>query len=326
VKRRKFITLIGSAAAAWSFGAGAQQKSARLAFLGSGAAASSAPLLDALKQGLRENDLIEGQDYVLDVRWAEGEYDRFPELVQELLVNQKPTVIIVHTIAAARAAQSATSTIPIVMASMNDPVGSGLVTSLARPGGNTTGLATLNQDLTPKLLEILHVVLPKASAIAVLFNPANPSNRVYLESTRAASAPMGIAVQAFELKTPAALNSVFDTLATKTFDALLVFPDAALSDLSDRIAALALQDRIPVLSTNSDTTAAGGLVSYGVSRRENFRRSAYFIRRILDGAKPADLPVEQPTRILLSINLKTAKELGLTIPQTLLSTADEVIE
>jgi len=215
---------------------------------------TSAPLLDALKQGLRENNLIEGKDYVLDVRWAEGEYDRFPELVQELLAKQNPTVIIVTTIAAARAAQSATATIPIVMASMNDPVGSGLVTSLARPGGNTTGLATLNQDVTPKLLEILHILLPKATAIAALFNPTNPSNRVYLESTRAAAGLIGIAVQAFELKTPAALNSVFDTLATKTFDALLVLPDAATLDLSSRIAALALQDRIPVLSTSPELT------------------------------------------------------------------------
>ena len=215
---------------------------------------TSAPLLDALKQGLHENNLIEGKDYVLDVRWAEGEYDRFPELVQELLAKQNPTVIIVTTIAAARAAQSATATIPIVMASMNDPVGSGLVTSLARPGGNTTGLATLNQDVTPKLLEILHILLPKATAIAALFNPTNPSNRVYLESTRAAAGLIGIAVQAFELKTPAALNSVFDTLATKTFDALLVLPDAATLDLSSRIAALALQDRIPVLSTSPELT------------------------------------------------------------------------
>jgi putative ABC transport system substrate-binding protein len=326
MRRRDFIALFGGAAAAWPLDAGAQQRSARLAFLGSGSAVTSAPLLDALKQGLRENNLIKGKDYVLDVRWAEGEYDRFPELVQELLAKQNLTVIIVTTIAAARAAQSATATIPIVMASMNDPVGSGLVTSLARPGGNTTGLATLNQDVTPKLLEILHILLPKATAIAALFNPANPSNRVYLESTRAAAAPIGIAVQAFELRTPAALNSVFDTLATKTFDALLVLPDAATLDLSNRIAALALQDRIPVLSTSPELTAAGGLVSYGVSRQDNYRRSAYFVRRILDGAKPADLPVEQPTRVLLSINLKTAKELGLTIPQVLVATADEVIE
>jgi putative ABC transport system substrate-binding protein len=187
-------------------------------------------------------------------------------------------------------------------------------------------LATLNQDVTPKLLEVLHILLPKATAIAALFNPANPSNRVYLESTRAAAAPIGIAVQAFELKTPAALNSVFDTLATKTFDALLVLPDAAISDLSNRIAALALQDRIPVLSTSPELTAAGGLVSYGVSRQDNYRRSAYFVRRILDGAKPADLPVEQPTRVLLSINLKTAKALGLDVPPALLARADEVIE
>jgi len=325
MKRRAFIRMVGAAALVWPLGVGAQQKLMRFGYLASGAEASGAPLLDAIKQGLRENNLIEGKDYLFDVRWAEGQYDRFPAFAREL-VEQNATVLIVTTIAGARAAQRATTTIPIVMASMNDPVGSGLVASLARPGGNTTGLATLNQDVTPKLMEILHVLLPKSTSIAVLFNPANPSNLAYLDSTRIAASTIGVAVQAFELKTPAELNAVFDRLAAQKPDALLVVPDAATLDLSDRIAALSLRDRIPVLATAPELTAAGGLVSYGVSRRENYRRSGYFIRKILDGMKPADLPVEQPTKILLSINLKTARAFGLSIPDAILVRADEVIE
>jgi putative ABC transport system substrate-binding protein len=212
------------------------------------------------------------------------------------------------------------------MATMNDPVGNSLIASLARPGGNTTGLATLNQDVTPKLLELLHTFLPSATTIAVLFNPANPSNPVYADNVRVQAAPLGIAVQGFELKTPDELNTVFGTMVAQRPNAVLVIPDAATIDLGVRIAALALQYRIPVVSTDSDLTSAGGLISYGFSRRESFRRSAYFVKKVLNGVNPGDLPVEQPTRILLTVNLKTAKALGLTVPSSLLVAADEVIE
>ena len=212
------------------------------------------------------------------------------------------------------------------MANINDPVGSGLVASLARPGGNTTGLASLYQDVTPKLLEFLHTVLPNATAIAVLFNPANPSNAVFLDKVRVEASPLGIKVQDFSVKTPGELDTAFDAIAVQRPDAVLVIPDAATLDLGVRIAALQLQHRIPVVSTDSDLTSAGGLISYGSSRRENYRRSAYFVKKVLDGAKPADLPVEQPTRILLSVNLKTAKVLGLDVPPAVLARADEVIE
>jgi putative tryptophan/tyrosine transport system substrate-binding protein len=232
----------------------------------------------------------------------------------------------VTTIAAARAAQRATSVIPIVMTTMNDPVGNGIVASLARPGGNTTGMATLNQDVAPKLVEFLHAVVPNATTAAVLFNPANPSNGVFLDSVRVQTAPLGIAVQDFAVNAPDELTTAFGKIAAQRPDALLIMPDAATLDLGGRIAALALQHRIPIVSTDSDLTGAGGLISYGVSRRESYRRSAYFVKKVLDGVKPADLPVEQPTRILLSVNLKTAKALGLTFPPTLLATADEVIE
>jgi putative ABC transport system substrate-binding protein len=209
---------------------------------------------------------------------------------------------------------------------MNDPVANGLVASLARPGANTTGMASLNQDVTTKLLEFLHALLPNAVAIACLFNPANPSNTVFLDNVRVQAVPLGIKVQDFAVITPGELNATFDAIAAQRPDALLVLPDAATLDLGARIAALALQHRIPVVSTDSDLTTSGGLISYGTSRRATYRRSAYFVKKILDGAKPADLPVEQPTQILLSINLKTAKTLGLTVPPSLLATADEVIE
>ena len=325
MKRREFILLLGGAAATWPLAARAQQKFVKIGFLGAGAAETSRPLIEALKQGLRENGLIEGKDYVLEVRWAEGHYERFPAFVRELADNGI-RVIMVTTVAAARAAQRATSVTPIVMALMNDPVGNNLVASLARPGGNTTGMASLNQDVTPKLLELLHTVLPKATSIAVLFNPTNPSNTVFLDRVRAQAIPLGITVQDFAVNRPDELSTAFRAIAAQRPQALLLIPDAATLDLGARISALAIENRLPVISTDTDLTSAGGLISYGISRREAYRRSAYFVRKVLDGVKPADLPVEQPTRILLSVNLKTAKALGLTIPPSLLVAADDVIE
>ena len=324
MRRREFITLIGGAAA-WPFGAIAQQKPAVIGFMGSGVAETSTHLLNALMQGLRENGLAEGKDFVLVARWAEGHYERFSAFAREL-TDKGARVIVVTTIAGARAAQQTTSVIPIVMASMNDPVGNGLVASLARPGGNTTGMASLSQDLTPKLVEFLRAVLPNATNAAVLYNPANASNTAYFENVRVHAVPRGIMVQGFALSTPDKLEPTFVAIAEKRPDVLLVIPDAATLDLGARLAALSLQHRIPIISTDSDLTSVGGLVSYGISRRENYRRSAYFVKRILDGVNPGDLPIEQPTRVLLSVNLKTAKALGLTLPPSLLSTADEAIE
>jgi putative ABC transport system substrate-binding protein len=322
MKRREFITLLGGAAAIMPLAARAQQP-AIIGLLAAGAAETSAPLIEALKQGLRENGLVEGK--VLELRFAQGRYERFPAIAGEM-VDRGVRVIMVTTIAAARAAQRATSAIPIVMCSMNDPVGNGLVQSLARPGGNTTGMATLAEDVTSKLLEFLRAVLPKAASIGVLFNPANPSNKVFLEHLRVQAGPLAINIQDFALNTPDELNGVFDAMAAQRPDALLVIPDAGTLDLGVRIAALALKHRIPLVSTDTDLTGAGGLISYGSSRRGVYRRSAYFVRKVLDGVKPADLPVEQPTQILLTVNLKSAKALGLDIPSPLLATADEVIE
>ena len=325
MKRREFITLLGGAAAAWPLTAHAQHDRVLIAFLGSSWAESSAPLVAAFKQGMRENGLIEGKDYLFEARWAEGAYERFPTLTREL-VDRVPSVLIVGTITAARAAQRATSTIPIVMASMNDPVGQGLVASLSKPGGNTTGLANLYEDATPKLLELLRDTIPKSAVISAILNPGNPSNRVFLANLRAQSGNLNLSVRSAELTKMTDLDAVMAQLVTPPPDALLLIPDAAVMDLGDRIVKIAMRNGVPVFSPSPDLVDVGALVGYGASRRENYRRSAYYVKRILDGARPGDLPVEQPTRIVLSVNLKTAKALGLTVPPQLLARADEVIE
>jgi ABC-type uncharacterized transport system substrate-binding protein len=323
LRRREFITLLGGAAVAWPMEAGAQQPE-RLVLLGSGAAQSSNIFVEALKQGLADNGLIEGKAYVLDVRWAEGEYGRFPALAADA-VKQNPSLIIATTIAAVRAAQRASSTIPIVMTTINDPVGAGLVASLARPGGNTTGIANLSEDVTPKVLEILHMIIPTATRIAALFNPANPSNLSMLDKVQAYARIIGTMVQPAEVKAPGELEREFGAIIGLRPDALLVINDASILDLRERIMGLALQHRLPVASSYPEFTDAGAIAGYGPPRLELYRRSAYYVKRILDGAKPADLPVEQPTR-LQSINLKTAKALGISIPDSVLARADRVIE
>jgi putative tryptophan/tyrosine transport system substrate-binding protein len=205
-------------------------------------------------------------------------------------------------------------------------VGTGLVASLARPGGQTTGMATLNEDLTPKLLEIQHEVLPNATTIAALFNPLNPTNAPFLARLGSAASAMGMTVLPFPLKSPDELDSVFAALAAHHPDLLQIVADSAIIDLNDRIAALALAHRLPSFSNLTNYAKFGGLMSYGISLEALFIRATYFVKRILDGAKPGDLPVEQPTKIVLAVNLKTADALGLSIPPTLISRADEVIE
>jgi putative ABC transport system substrate-binding protein len=322
MRRRDFVMLLGGAAA-WPFAARAQKEPARIAFLGSGAEQSSAIFVEAFRQGMRDNDLVEGRDYVLDLRWAEGDYARFPALAGEL-ARRHPALILATTISAVRAAQRAAPTTPIVMTSINDPVGAGLIASLARPGANTTGTANLVQDFTPKLVELLRTTIPTATVIVALFNPANPSNRKLMDSAETAS--MGVTFQPMELKTPVELDAAFTAVAPQRPDALLVMADATLMDMRERVVTLALRHRLPIISSYPEFTDAGALIGYGPSRRDNYRRCAYYVKKILDGTKPSDLPVEQPTRIELSINLKTAKILHISIPDSVLARADRVLE
>ena len=327
LKRREFITFLGGAAAAWPLGAHAQKALIRIGLLASGAAASasSMALIDSINRGLRDNGLIEGRDYVLEARFAAGNYERFPELAREL-AQSGVSVMLANTIASVRAAQHVTPPVPVVMLSINDPVGAGLVASLARPGGTTTGTASLNQDLTPKLLEFQREIIPKATAIAALFNPSNPTNPIFLDNLRTDAGAIGMTVLPVELKSPDALDAVFSALAARHPDALQIISDSGNLDMSDRIAALALAHRLPSFANSPLFAELGGLLAYGASRRQLLIRSAYYVKKILEGAKPGDLPVEQPTRIELWINPKTAKALGLEIPAQLLARADEVIE
>jgi ABC-type uncharacterized transport system substrate-binding protein len=323
VKRRAFITLIGGAVAAWPLVARGQIKPAIIGVLGSGSAQSSAFLIDALKQGMNENGLTEGRDYVLDVRWAEGDYTHFGALAFELL-ERKSSVIVVTTIAAARAAQQVAPATPIVMTGLIDPVGVGLIASLARPGNNTTGISNMIQDTSAKGLELIREVTPTAKATAALFNPNNPGSRLILEDVRSQAAKLGMTIQPIEFKGSGVLDATLEAAAGR--DALMVVADSTLLDLGERIAGLALRHRLPTFSSIPEFTDAGVLVGYGPSRRDSYRRAATYVKKLLEGTKPADIPVEQPTKIELAINLKTARALGLEIPATLLARADEVIE
>ena len=288
-------------------------------------AAAIATRLAAFKQGMLDNGLVEGQHYVLDVVYADGQSGRFPALAQELL-QRAPAVIVASTIAAVRAAQQATRTVPIVMTSVNDPVGSGLVASLARPGGNTTGQSSQNEDLTAKYVEFVREALPRAKRIALLTNPGNASLQKLAEQVSGAALKLGIETRAFEVAAPAALDAAFAAIAKLQPDALLVLSDAMLNAEPQRISAFALKNRIAAFGGPADFAEAGSLLAYGPSGPDMFRRSATFVKKILAGAKPADLPVEQPTKFEMVINLKTAKALGLKIPQSLLVRAERVIE
>jgi putative ABC transport system substrate-binding protein len=323
MRRRDFIGLAGGAMA-WPLAARGQQGPARIAFAGTGAEDTSRIFIDALTDGLREQGLSESRDYILDTRWVEGAYDRFPAQIQDLLA-QRPRVVLVETLTAVRAAQSATK-LPIVMISINDPVGAGVVASLARPGGNTTGTANLNEDLTPKLTEMVRAVAPGATLVAALMNPSNSSAKGFFDRLTAQMARVGLSVRPSEAKRSSEFASAFEQAAGARPGALVVVPDQIFLEGHQTVAALALRHRLALFSTIPEMTDAGALLSYGVVRRALYRRTAYFVKRILDGANPGDLPVEQPTRIELAINMKTARALGFPISDTLLAVADRVIE
>lgn len=327
MRRRDLLALIGGATATWPLGARAQKAPVRIGFLASGAAGSafSNAQIDNLKEGLRENGLADGRDYVLDTQFAAGNYELFPEMTRKLMLSGA-RMLLVNTIISARSAQSVSPPVPIVMLNMNDPVGTGLVASLARPGGYTTGIASLNEDITAKTIEFQLEVVPKATAIAALFNPANPTNPRFIAKLSAAANAKGMKVQPFALRSHGELDAVFSALVAQHPDTLQLVTDTGNMDLADRIAALAIGHRIPTFSNYSPFAILGGLLSYGMSERWSFTRAAYFVRRIVDGAAPGELPVEQPTNIELAINLKTAKALDLSLPPTLISRADETIE
>jgi putative ABC transport system substrate-binding protein len=321
VKRRGLFAVIGVVMAAQA----RAQAPARLAWIAPGTEASEQGRLRALREGLKENGLIEDRDYVVDRHYADGDYQRFPALTRQALALG-PAVFLVATIASVRAVQQATTTIPIVLMATNDPVGAGLIDSLARPGGNTTGVATMGDQIAVKAVDMLHTALPAVRRVAVLINPANPTNRPIFEGIRTAGRTVGLEIGVIELSSPEAIDSAFGPASAAQPDAVIVALDAMLVQIGGRIARLCIDRRIAVLGATREQTEVGGLLSYGPALEILIRRSAYFVKRILAGARPQDLPVEQPTKFELTINLKTARAIGVTFPPSVLALADEVIE
>jgi ABC-type uncharacterized transport system substrate-binding protein len=325
MKRREFITLLGGAAA-WPLVARAQQPARRptVGFLGAGSPATADVWLSAFTSRLRELGWIEDRNIRMDVRWAEGRNDRSAEIAADL-VRLKVDVIVTYSSEHTQIAKQATSIIPIVFALAGDPVGSGLVASLARPGGNVTGLSAQNVDLTGKRFELLREIIPSLRRLAILFNGNNPTAMIEIDIVRAAASPLGIEVSPSEILGAEDIAPAIARI-TKQADALFVVGEPLTFTHRTRINTLALAARLPTTYPTRGYVEVGGLMSYGPNFPASFRRAADYVHKILLGAKPGDLPVEQPTRYDLVVNLTTARALGLDIPATLLARADEVIE
>ena len=320
--------LLGTALAGVPFTARAQKAKPVIAFLASGAADadSSRVQMSLLDASMRELGLVQGQDYLLDVRWAGSDASRFSPLAAELLAGH-PGAVVVSTNLAAIAVQKLSSTVPIVGTGLNAPVATGLVASLARPGGNITGVATMADDVLIKLFEFMRELLPRERRIAVMKNPTNPSNPLMLDQLMAHAAKNGLVIDAVSVGAPADLDSAFAEISRRPPGALLVLTDNSLFALADRIVTRALAQRVPTFGNFSYPFArAGALVAYSRDPREAFQGVARLLKKLLAGAAPGELPFEQPTKFNLFVNLKTAKALGIEIPPTLLATADEVIE
>jgi putative ABC transport system substrate-binding protein len=300
-------------------------KVARIGVLWSASESAGAPLLEAFRQGLRDLGYVEGKNVAFEYRWAEGKPERHPEFAAEL-VRLKVDIIVAGITGAAQAAKDATRTIPIVMVTVPDPVGSGLVGSLARPGGNITGLSMLAVDLAPKQLQLLKEAVPKVSRVAVLSNRRLPGHLLILRELELAAPRVRLTLQILEVRGPEEFEGAFAAMKRDRAGALLVLPDPLSFSHRARVAELAAKHRLPAMYGIVDHADAGGLMAYAVDVRHSWRRAATFVDKILKGAKPADLPVEQPTRMEFVINLKTAKALGLRIPQSVLIRADRVIQ
>ena len=297
----------------------------RIGFLGPSSADRDASRLAAFRQGLRELGYVEGQNIVIDQRYASGRSEDLPKLAAEL-VRLKVDVLVTEGTAAAHAAKTATSTIPVIMGSVGNPVGAGLVASLARPGANVTGLSNSSFDLVTKRLEILKTVVPSTSNIAVLFNPANPTNPLELSKLQSAAPALGVTLFSFEVRGADDITRAYDAMTKQPRGAVLLAGDGIFRLHRERIVALAASNRLPTLYPARHFVDSGGLMSYATNFDDLFRRAATYVDKVLKGAKPADIPIEQPTKFELIINQKTAKALGLTIPPSILLQADRVIE
>ena len=328
-RHREFITLLGGAVVAWPFAVRAQQQSAVpvVGFVNAGSLDMSANRPAAFSRGLSETGYVDGQNVTVEYHWFSGQYDRLPALMADLVRRRVAVIATPGGTLAALAAKAATTTIPIVFGVGEDPVKLGLVSSLARPGGNATGINIFLQEITAKRLGLLHELVPKAVRIAVLVNPANtPSAEAALRDIPEAARAMGLQIQVLNASTSREIEAAFATLVRDRADALFVAPDTFFISRRVQFTTLAARHGIPAAYSTREEVEAGGLMSYGSDVGDQFRQAGIYVARILKGEKPADLPVTQPTKFELVINLQTAEALGIDVPATLIARADEVIE
>jgi putative ABC transport system substrate-binding protein len=329
MRRREFIILLGGTAA-WPLAARAQQAAStvrRIGLLLPGNARTTAVRgqLEAFRQGLKEYGRVEGQNIILEYRFAEGKEDALPAIAAEL-ARLRLDVIVAEATPAIQAAKTVTQTVPIVMATSADPVGTGLVANLNRPGGNITGLSLQAPELSGKRLQLLTEIVPGLARVAVLSNPLNPNTAPIVEQTKAAAQSLGVEVHVAEVQAPDKFGSAFAAITSAHAGALIVLPDPLLYGQHPRVVTFTAASHLPTLFPEKEVADAGGLIAYGPSIPASFRRAAAYVDKILRGAKPGDLPVEQPTTFELVVNLQTARAIGVTIPTSILLRADEVIE
>jgi putative ABC transport system substrate-binding protein len=327
MRRREFITLLGGAAATWPLAAGAQPSGRvhRIGILASMPLAAAEGLVNAFREGLRERGYVEGQNLTIAFRAPAVSFEQNPDVAVEL-VRGHVDVILAYSTPAVIAARRATSTVPIVLLGVADPVGLGFAASLARPGGNVTGISAVASDLSGKMIELLLEMVPGVRRLGVVRNPDNPGVTLQLRQAEDAVRALGLELQVANASAPEEFETAFAHLSASGAQGVMLLADTSVLEYASRIAALARQMRLPTVFQRRENVDAGGLLSYGPSMRGQFQQAAGHVDRILKGAKPADLPVEQPTKFELVINLKTAKMLGMTVPPTLLARADEVIE
>ena len=325
MRRREFITLLGGVAVTWPLAASAQSKTPRIGFMGNSTAALEANLVDAFREGLREHGYEEGRNILIEYRWADGKYERFPALVAELIAA-KVEVIVTAGTPAALAMKKATTTVPLVMVAVGDPVGTGLVPSLARPGANLTGLSSVAPDLEGKRLQLLREVVPALSHVAMFINSLNPFHVSSMRQARAAAQTMGIKLQLHDIRKSEDLDDAFAAIRKERPDAVLILADRVFLHNRERMIDLTKEQRLPNVNAYKELVEVGGLMSYGPSYEDMHKRAAIYVDKILKGAKPADLPIEQPSKFTFIVNLKAAKALGVTVPSQLLGLADELID
>jgi putative tryptophan/tyrosine transport system substrate-binding protein len=326
MKRREFITLLGGAAA-WPLAARAQQPAMPVVgFLSGRSLASDAHLVKAFREGLSERGYVEGQNVAIEFRWAESQFDRLPALAADLVGRKVAVVFAGGLDVSIRAIRAAISGTPVVFATSGDPVELGLVASFNRPGGNVTAVTLISAVLWPKRMELVRVMIGTPTMVALMVNPNNPTTEAITKDVQAAAQTLGLKTQVLHASTDRDIDAAFETLAQQRASALLLQSDPVFNDRRDKLVALAARHAMPAIYDRRDFPAAGGLMSYGASAVDQYRQSGLLVGRILKGAEPAELPVMQPTKFEFVINFKTAKALGLQIPEKLLALADEVIE